>query len=181
MLEARLSAVGADDLEELGITGPPPPPPEDPTERFWQWMEAEPTGASASGLPMLVEHVRSFWERRDEPNVQLFHYADLRADLAGQMTRLAGALGVDPPGSELVEAATFERMKASADDLAPNSDISLWQDNTHFFDRARSGDWHEHMGAGGDERYERALLALAPADLADWLHNGWLGTSTSTT
>src|SRR5688572_16713050 len=82
----RIAAVGADDLEELGITGPPTPPPEDPADRFWQWMEGAPDKPDApSGLAALVQHVLTFWARRDEPNVHLFHYADLRADLGGQM------------------------------------------------------------------------------------------------
>ncbi len=174
--ERRAAAVGLDDLAELGMDGPPPPPPEDPEERFWRWIEGDGVEGSVSGLGGLVQHSRSFWEVRDAPNVHLFHYSDMRADLAGQMTRLAAALGVDPPTDELVEAARFETMKARSDELVPNSDTPFWQSNQQFFDKARSGDWRALIGDVGLPRYEAALRALVDDDeLAAWLHAGWLG------
>jgi aryl sulfotransferase len=173
-ITTRVEAVGAGDFEELGITGPPPPPPDDPAERFWQWMEGDAQTSDVSGLEGLVHHAATFWERRDEPNLHLFHYGDLRADLDAQMRRLAEALGVEEPTDDLVEAATFEEMKARADELVPNSDTPFWKDNGRFFHRARSGGWQAMIG---DEmrRYEKAMAAAAPPDLAEWLHDGWLG------
>lgn len=176
-LTVRVTAVGADDLEELGITGPPPPPPDDHTERFWRWME-DPTGdAQPSMLGHHVHHTSTFWAARDEPNVHLFHYADLRTDLAGEMRRLADVLGAEAPTDDLVEAATFASMKSRADELVPNSDTPFWRENRQFFDRARAGDWRELVDDDGHERYARLLGALVPADLAEWLHDGWLGTA----
>ncbi len=174
-IEARMAAVGLDDLEEIGFTGPPPPPSEDPDERFWDFIERDPNAEVPDGLARLVAHVVTFWERRDEANVHLFHYADLRADLGGQMARLAGALGVEAPTDELVDAATFESMKANADHLVPNSDTPFWNDNGQFFDRARSGAWPALADEASQRRYEQALLACAPPDVAAWLHSGWLG------
>jgi len=175
-LEARMAAVGVDDLEEIGFTGPPPPPPEDPDERFWEFIERDANAEGPDGLPALVTHVLTFWARRDEANVHLFHYADLRADLDGQMARLAADLGVEEPTDELVAAATFQSMKANADHLVPNSDTPFWNDNGQFFDRARSGEWPALVDDATQLRYERALLACAPPDVAAWLHGGWLGT-----
>ena len=128
LVEARLAAVGADDLEELGITAPPPPPPEDPAERFWRWIEGDPGTVDGSGLETLVHHVATFWERRDEPNVHLFHYRDLRVDLRREMGRLAPNLGTAAPTDDLLAAATFEAMQARADGLVPCSDTPLWRD-----------------------------------------------------
>ena len=173
LVELRVGAVGVDDLEELGITEPPPPPPDDPVERFWLWMEGDPRTGDVSGLDGLVQHAATFWTRRHEPNVHLFHYADLRADLTGQMGRLAAVLGVEPPTTDLVDAATFERMKARADELVPNSDTPFWRSTGQFFDRARAGAW-QHIVGDELSRYEELLANLAPPDLADWLHNGWL-------
>jgi len=174
---ARVTAVGADDLEEFGITGPPPPPPEDPATRFWEWMEGGARTEDVSGLASLTHHAATFWGVREEPNVHLFHYGDLRADLAGQMRRLADVLGVDAPSDELVEAATFEAMKSRADELVPNSDTLFWLDTGRFFDRARSGAWREMLAGAGRERYEQLVAALVPPDLVAWLHEGWLGSA----
>lgn len=168
----RVSAVGADDLEELGMTEPPPSPPDDPVDRFWEWIEGRPVGEEVSGLEHLVGNVRSFWERRHEPNVHLFHYADLRADLAGEMRRLAGILGVAEPDDRLVEAATFESMKARAEELIPNSDTPFWVNQRQFFAKARSGEWRTFLDDAGQARYENALAKLVTPDLATWLHTG---------
>lgn len=175
LIAARAAAVGLDDLAELGLENGPPPRPEDPVERFWLWVEGDGSG-SPSMFAMLVHLCASFWAARERPNVHLFHYGDLRADLAGEMARLAGALGVEPPTPELVEAARFERMKERADVLVPNSDTQIWHDNTQFFDRARSGDWRLLIDDEGLQRYETALRSLtADTELAAWLHSGWLG------
>ena len=172
-LTARMAAVGLDDLAELGMDGPPAPPPDDPIERFWTWMEG------TSDRPMLGHHVdvcRSFWERRHEPNVHLFHYSDLQADLAGEMHRLAAALGVEPPTADLVEAARFDQMKARADELAPNTDTGVWHSNQQFFDKGRAGEWRSLVDEAELPRYDAALRAHVDDDeLIRWLHHGWRG------
>ena len=175
LVGTRVASVGTDDFEELGITGLPPAPSEDPVERFWDWIESDVDTRTGACMAQLVEHVTTFWQARESPGVALFHYRDLRADLAGEMARLASVLGVDPPTDELVEAATFESMKGRADQLVPNADIALWHDNSRFFDRARAGDWRELFGDDGEQRYERRINALASPDLVAWLHEGWLG------
>lgn len=168
----RVAAVGADDLAELGITGPPPPLPEDPLERFWQWMEGD-HGPTMGGFDSFTAHVRAAWERRDDPAVHLFHYADLRADLAGEMARLARILGTEPPTDELVDAATFERMKERAPTLVPNSDTPFWRQDSQFFDRARLGGWSELLDEGDLRRYELLATAALPEEAFAWVHGGW--------
>lgn len=168
--EARAASVGLDDLAALGLSGPPIPL-DDPRDRFWQWVEGD--GVDPAGLADLVAISRSFWAARDRPNVHLFHYADLQADLAGQMTRLAGILGVDPPTPELVAAAGFESMKARADELVPNSDVALWKKNSQFFDKGGSGRWRALVGETDLARYDAALAELVDdQDFVSWLHNG---------
>ena len=174
--ETRAGAVGLDDLAELGMDGPPPAPPEDPVLRFWSWVEGDGATEGPSGLEGLVHHSETFWARQTAPNVHLFHYGDLRADLGGQMARLAEALGVDAPSDELVDAARFENMKARAEELVPNSDTPFWHSSNQFFDKARSGDWRTLIGDDGLPRYEAALRAATGDDeLIGWLHAGWLG------
>lgn len=175
LVTARMSAVGLDDLAELGLDGAPPPTPEDPAERFWRWMEGDSSGSGEAMLGHLVQVCRSFWDRRHEPNVHLFHYGDLQRDLGREMARLAGALGVEPPTDELVEAARFEQMKARADQLAPNTDTQLWHSNQQFFQKARAGEWRSLIDEADLPRYEAALDAFVVEDeLRRWLHDGSL-------
>lgn len=167
----RLAAVGADDLAELGITEPSQPLPDDPAERFWVWVGDADTGET-SDFSRLAAHVRAAWERRHEPNVHLFHYADLRADLTGQMRRLAEILDADTPTAELVHAAKFDQMKLRADTLIPNSDTPIWRRESQFFEKARLGGWRELLDDEGLQRYERAARRLLPEDAWSWVHDG---------
>ena len=174
-LAARINAVGHDDFAALGLDGTATAPPsEDPQEQFWRWMEHRGDAVSRSGLSELVHHSATFWDRRDAPNIHLFHYADQQADLTGQMTRLATALAVEPPTPNLVEAARFEAMKARADDLVPNSDTPFWNSSVGFFNRAGAGQWHELVGDEGLLRYEADLAAhTSDTELIAWLRGGW--------
>lgn len=173
LLETRAAAVGLDDLDELGG---PPEVPEDPVERFWYWVEGSGAPTTTSGLPGLVHHSATFWRERDDPALHLFHYGDQRADLAAEMSRLAAALGVDPPTDDLVEAAQFEQMQARSDHLMPNSDLGLFRSTRQFFDKARSGEWREIVGEADLPRYEAAVQAVTDdEDLVAWLHRGPIG------
>lgn len=174
-IAARINAVGLDDLAELGLDGTAAAAlSDDPEEQFWQWMEHREDAVSRSGLSDLVHHSATFWDRRDATNIHLFHYADQRADLAGQMDRLATALTVRPPTPDLVEAAQFDAMKARADELVPNSDTPFWKTSGGFFNRAGAGLWRDLIGDEALMRYQAALATnTSDAELIAWLHNGW--------
>ena len=176
VLTARADAVGLDDLDPEDV---PTPPPEDPVERFWAWVDqTAPPGENPAGLAGVLHHLATFWDRRDEPNVHLFHYADLQADLPGQLRRLSDVLRVDVPEERwevLVPAATFTEMKARADVLAPDTVHNVWKSNSQFFDQGRSGRWREWIGDADLTRYDARVAELAPPDLASWAHHGWLG------
>jgi aryl sulfotransferase len=155
-----------------------PPPSEDPLERFREWADAEFTPGSAwfgVTLANLVHHVRTFWDHRDSPQVALFHYADLKADLPGQLVRLAAVLAIDLPRQrigELAGAATFEGMRNRADELAPGVDAKLWRSNKDFFRAGTSGQWRDLLDPATLDHYHRRVAELAPPDLAEWLHKG---------
>jgi aryl sulfotransferase len=157
------------------------PPSEDPLERFWSWADAEFTRESPSfgvTLANLVHHVRTFWDRRDDPQVALFHYADLKADLPGQLRRLATVLSIEVSRQrleQLAAAASFERMRHRADELAPGVDANLWRSNKDFFRSGTNGQWQDLLDPGAIDRYTRRVGELAPPDLAQWLHTGRSG------
>lgn len=176
-LEARAAAVGLEDLAELGAAKPGPATPPTPEEQLRAWIEDD-SDVTVMSLIFVVRHLATCWDRRDLPNVALFHYDDLLADLPGQMRRLAGDLDIDLPDErirELAAAATFAEMKSRAADVAPNTDISLWRDNASFFNRGTSGQWRDVFTDHDLRAYERRMSELASPDLAAWLHAGWLG------
>ena len=175
-LDARAAAVGLDDLAEVMPDGPPIPPA-DPRDRFWEWIDDDsPSGGGTPSLKATLEHLSTFWEARDEPNIVLFHYADLQADLEGQLRRLAAALGIQLDESrvaDLVDAATFDSMRNRADELAPEVKTDgFWNDTNRFFHVGSSGQWGKFMGPGDAERYEARVRQLVSPELAAWAHTG---------
>lgn len=172
LFSQRAAAVGLDDLADM--------PPEEPPpmggslrDRTWAWLED-----ANSGLGGLVGHVRSFWDERGKPNVVVLHYADLQADLVGQMAALAERLGIERSRErieELAAYASFDAMKNDAPNTAPNGDQGLWLDTANFFASGTSGQWREVLTDPDDQqRFERVLREAADSELADWLVAGSL-------
>jgi hypothetical protein len=172
--ENATTNIHPDAIAEGGLDLQPPPP--DPLDRFWLWAGSDLVNDTTSfgvTLANLVNHVRTFWERRDEPQVALFHYADLKADLPGQLRRLAQVLSIeisDQRIDELATAATFDRMRGRADELAPGVDAKLWRSNENFFRSGTSGQWRRLLDPATLDRYHRRVAELAPPDLVEWLH-----------
>src|SRR5262245_31388198 len=61
---------------------------------YLRWFidnDEPPTGSGPNGLADFCQQATTYWERRDAPNVHLFHYADLWMDLSDEMRRAANA------------------------------------------------------------------------------------------
>ncbi len=156
------------------LTGIAPPPARPPLREWllrWIAREVDPHDAMDS-LPGVMHHLCDAWARRGEPNVHLVHYADLLGDLEAQMRRIADVLGVDVDTGDwpaLVEAASFDAMRADAEQRAPDRSGVL-KDPAAFFRRGRSGDGSTALTSTERAEYERRVAGLAPPDLLDWLH-----------
>jgi hypothetical protein len=138
-----------------------------------QWVDADVSPQDQmDSLPGVMHHLGDAWARRGAGNVLLVHYDGLLADLEGEMRRLAGRLGLAVPEERwpaIVDAATFTRMRARADEVTPNA-LGVLKDNRAFFRSGRSGTGREVLTASELARYEARVAALAPADLVAWLH-----------
>jgi aryl sulfotransferase len=108
---------------ELSGSGQWLPPPRQALLDFINGDSGVGTGqVTISTLRSWLRWLSCAWEHRDAPNVVFVHYEDLLRDLEGQMRRLAGHLGITVPEvawAGLVRAATFEQMRAAADQLQP--------------------------------------------------------------
>jgi aryl sulfotransferase len=155
-------------------------PASDVRAAFRNWI-------SASGIPdeggmaefNVLHHARTFWEFRHLPNIIMMHYSDMKADLEGQMRRLAAALNISVEEGlwpQLADAASFERMKENADTLAPSgAHPDQWRDKAAFFNKGEHGQWQGVLGEEELALYRQIMKERLEPDLARWLEHGWKG------
>ena len=121
-----------------------------------------------------VAHLQSFWSAPDDLDVVMLHYDDLKADLPGEMRRLADRLGIEVPEDrwpQLVDAASLESMRSRADQMVPGAGRDQWHDPARFFNKGISGQWREVLDDDDVARYAERVRSLASPDLVEWLHH----------
>jgi aryl sulfotransferase len=98
-----LAALGREGMSDPAIGRPYPPLPADPADFFHQWLTEAVVPGDADGIPSMsyFHFMRSWWDLRRHPNVLHVHYADLKADLAGEMRRVAGLPRLRRPRGDL--------------------------------------------------------------------------------
>lgn len=167
-----------------GVRPHPPQPGRDPrqmTEREWliHWIDdAPPPGHpdESFSLSYLASQMTDAWERRAEPNIVLVHYEDLSANLESQMRRIAGRLEINVPEEkwpELVRAATFDQMRASADSITPFPGLNS-DGNKAFFRKGTSGAGRALLSKDELNHFYERAGKLASSDLLAWLHRDML-------
>ncbi len=161
--------------ELTGQPEPTQPPPTRPSlhDTLLAWIDQDVSPVDElDSLPGVLWHLTDAWQRRDEPNIVLLHYADLEADLSGQLRALADRLDItvpDPLWTELVAAATFESMRGQAELAVPDGRGVLIEP-ADFFRRGRSGAGREELTGAEVAHYHDRAAALASPDLLTWLH-----------
>jgi aryl sulfotransferase len=148
--------------------------PADPEAALEGWLSRGFFDWEADGYPWwsLFHHGETFWQHRDRAEILFVHYADLKADLDGQMRRISDFLGIpvdEAVWPDLVRAAGFDAMKRRADELAPAAEHDLWTENARFFNKGESGQWRQVFSPANLARLD-ALAARYPADFIDWLY-----------
>ena len=124
----------------------------------------------------------SYWAARDQPNLLLVHYADLKKDLAGGMRRVAEFLNIeiaDDLWPELVEAAGFETMQRQGDQPIPALQL-LWgrEGAKCFFNKGSNGRWREAFDEADLDSYDAKVRQSFSPDLAAWIEQGDAGAPT---
>lgn len=156
-----------------GLVGPPLEPPTSSIRQYFQdWLQGD-------GYPFwsLWENMRSWWEVRHLPNVLLVHYAQLKADLPGQMRRIAEFLEIpidEGQWDSLVEHCTFDYMKRHAEQVAPLGGQIFAGGAKTFINKGTNGRWRDVLTAEDIDWYEDMAQAQLGNDCAYWLANGEL-------
>lgn len=135
----------------------------------WVHAERDPV-ESLDSLQGVLWHLDDAWERRQREDVTLVHYADLLADLPGEVARLRDALELDPPCGldEVVAAASFDAMRSDPDRFVPDT-RGVLVDRGAFFRRGRSGAGRAVLGRADLATYHDRVATLVDPELAAWL------------
>jgi aryl sulfotransferase len=149
----------------------------DPALHFHDWVEGEADhmGDPACGFWYMEN---SYWPARDEPNLLLVHYADLKKDLGGEMRRIAQFLEIEVAEDlwpALIEAASFDSMKSKASELMPSAG-EIWSGGGDtFLHKGINGRWRNVVNQEDLERYDAKVKAEFSPELAHWIEFGRLG------
>ena len=126
--------------------------------------------------PWFFEHVASYWARRSEPNLLLVHFNDLKADLAGEMRRVAAFLDIEVGEEQwpaVVDRCTFEAMRRRDTEIGH---FPVFEGGAQaFLFKGTNGRWRDVLTPDELDRYTALVAAALPADARHWLEHGRLG------
>jgi aryl sulfotransferase len=156
-----------------GRVGPPSSPPiAGIVEYFREWMESD-------GFPLsnFWQHCQSWWDARNLPNVLLLHFSNLKADLPGQMGRIAKFLDIEIEADlwpAVVEHCSFDYMRRNASSIAPVLDVFFKGGGNDFIYKGTNGRWRELLTKEDIDHYERLVQEKLTPECARWLATGEL-------
>lgn len=143
--------------------------PQDMQEFFDLWLDYD--GYQCCDL---LDIMKSWWELRDEQNVLLLHYAQLKKDLPGQVARLAEFFSIDPASlrmDTIVEHCSFDYMSARAEKMAPFGGSHMSSAKA-FFHKGLKRDHRNELTPAQVERFDRVALERLGSECAHWLETG---------
>ena len=154
-----------------GRVGPALGPPVGPPPVYFEnWLDND-------GAPFwsFWENVRSWWEVRHLSNVKLVHFANLKADMEGQVRQIADFIDVEIDEdlmNEVLKRCSFDYMKSNAE-LATPLGGAFWEGGAKtFIHKGSNGRWKAELPVALSERYERIALEQLGEDCAEWLKTG---------
>jgi aryl sulfotransferase len=147
-------------------------PDEDIRAAFHEWLDTD-------GEPYwpFWSHVQGWFDWRHLPNLKLVHFANLKADLAGELRSIAAFLdiSIDPAWfDDMVAHCGFDYMREKAIEFE-RTRTSLFTDGaTSFFHKGTNGRWKDILTTDDIARYEAVARRNLTRDAAAWLETGRL-------
>lgn len=154
-----------------GRVGPPMPRPDgDVVGWFRTWLEGD-------GEPIwsFWDNVRSWWAIRDLPNVLVYHFNDLKADLEAMMRRIADFLEIEIAEERwpvLVHHCTFDYMKQHGEGTVPLGGAPWKGGAKTFIHKGTNGRWRDMLTDELSAAYEARAIEELGEECAHWLKTG---------
>jgi aryl sulfotransferase len=152
--------------------------PPDDIRAFWRlWMTRASHPWESDGFPYWSHHhhARTYWDFRHLPNLLFVHYNDLKADLPGEMRRIARFLDIDVPEEKwpmLADAATFASMKRDTHILGPEMGMIFEGGADRFLYKGTNDRWRDVLTADDLALYDVAAERTLTPELRCWLERG---------
>ena len=102
------------------------------------------------------------------------HYNDLKADLEGEMRRIARFLEIDVPAAKwpiLIDAATFASMKRDSALLGPEMGMIFEGGANRFLYKGTNDRWRDVLTAEDLALYEAAAARTLTPELKRWFES----------
>jgi aryl sulfotransferase len=149
-------------------------PPASARDYFLTWLQQDGYPFSSANL---WENVRSWWAIRELPNLLLLHFDHLKADMPGEIRRIADFLEVriDPmKWPAIVEHCSFDYMKAHATRSVPLGG-AFWDGGAEtFIHKGINGRWRDELSKIDCRLYDATARRELGEACAYWLAT-WQG------
>lgn len=155
---------------------PLPPTPEDPRAFFLTWL-ANCEKDEGGDDPDYFEFESSYWDRRGDDNLLMVHYADMKADLVGEMARIAAFLDIElgrDKIAQLSEHAEFDRMKRDGELTMPHLHMAFDRGPDRFINKGVNGRWRGVLTEDDLSRYAQLVETRFTPACARWIEHGRL-------
>lgn len=123
------------------------------------------------------EVVRSWLNHRNDPNVLILHYNNLKADLKGNVKKISEFLGYDHDEDvidKITTKSTFTWMKSNAERCVPH-DFTLNGTSTNFINKGVNKKWEGKLTEEDLKMYDNRLESLFTPQETQWVKTGeWL-------
>jgi len=144
---------------------------------MWKMMLSEGDDhGNPDGWPLYSQLwiVGSWWNMRNEPNVKLIHYNDLKRDLAGSMRDIAAFLEIqvdEERFDQIVENCTFQKMKTRKNPMGSSGNV-VFNDPSKFFNKGETKRWQNVLTEQDTEQYRELAKRYLDDDGIHWLETG---------
>jgi aryl sulfotransferase len=152
--------------ESPGLVGHKLPRPDPDIRGYYHaWLDRD-------GYPYwpFWSHVQSWWDVRDQPNVMLLHFEDLKAEPTAQIRRIAAFIGaeIDPATwPRIVEHCSFDWMRSHSDGLV--STDAFADGARSFVNKGVNGRWRDVLSEAEISKCDEIAAANLSADCLQWL------------
>jgi aryl sulfotransferase len=121
-------------------------------------------------------HVQGWFDARHLPNLLLVHFAELKADLRGQIEKIATFLGIEVAPdrwSAILEHCSIDYMRKVVTREERLQTVFKGGGAT-FINKGTNGRWRDALTAGDIARYDAQVAKHLTPDAARWLATGEL-------